>query len=275
MPDEESLIKLFRQGRKLYFNDYYHDYYYPLSGTDRMMRDLSSCVRYHVAAESREDDSTSETASPSQPEREVREAATTGTGVIISTGGKIVTNSHVVDQCQKLAVQRNGELPVPAYVLSRDSTNDLALLQSDLQTSHLDVAPINGRRSVKPGESVAVYGFPLAGMLSSAGNVVGGNITALTGPGDDIRFFQISAPIQPGNSGGPLLDEYGNVVGIVNSKLDEVKWAQATGGLPQNVNFAIKASVLTSFLEAHSADFKDTQSSDKLDLTTIAARAQK
>src|SRR4029079_10829288 len=93
---------------------------------------------------------------------------------------------------------------------------------------------------VRAGEAIAVYGFPLAGVLSSTGNVVSGNVTALTGLGDDVRYFQISAPIQPGNSGGPLMDYSGLVVGIVNAKLNDLAFAKTTGDLPQNVNFAIK-----------------------------------
>jgi S1-C subfamily serine protease len=99
------------------------------------------------------------------------------------------------------------------------------------------------RASARLGEEIVVYGFPLAGLLASSGNVTTGNITALAGLGDDIRFLQISAPVQPGNSGGPVLDRNGNIVGIVVSKLDAIKTAIATQDIPQNVNFAIKLRV--------------------------------
>ena len=68
--------------------------------------------------------------------------------------------------------------------------------------------------------------------------------------GDDVRLFQISAAVQPGNSGGPLLDGEGQVVGLVVAKLDEIATARATGSLPQNVNYAMKSSFLLGFLEA-------------------------
>ncbi len=102
---------------------------------------------------------------------------------------------------------------------------------------------------MRQGEDIVVYGFPLPGVLSSGGNVSTGNVTALTGLGDDSRFLQISAPVQPGNGGGPLLDRSGNVVGVVVSKLNALSVASATGDVPQNVNFAIKASVALAFLE--------------------------
>jgi serine protease Do len=213
-----------------------------------------------------------ETANQPQPEAG---KITSGTGVILSTMGHVLTNNHMIDGCQRLIVQRNGELPVRAHVLFNDRTNDLALLKSELQTLADEVAPISVGRSVRGGEPIAVYGFPMAGTLSTTGNVVAGNITALTGLGDDARFFQISAPVQSGNSGGPLLDQYGNVVGIVNAKLDEIAWANKTGDLPQNVNFAIKASVFSTFLDAHSTQYLKAVSLAQLDLPSITERAQK
>ncbi len=133
---------------------------------------------------------------------------------------------------------------------------------------------------MRQGEDIVAYGFPLAGVLSSGGNVVTGNITALAGLGDDSRFLQISAPVQPGNSGGPLFDRNGNVVGVVVAKLNALKIASATGDIPQNVNFAIKASVATAFLDAQRMTVSVHPSPppgytlDALPTPDIAARAQ-
>ena len=149
------------------------------------------------------------------------------------------------------------------------------LLLSDGNVPATDIASFRNGDPVRAGDSVAAYGFPLAGTLSSAGNVVSGNITALTGVGDDVRFFQISAPIQPGNSGGPLVDYSGLVVGIVNAKLNEIAWARKTGDLPQNVNFAIKENVILSFLEAHSIKYRSSAPLEKLDLPAVTDRAQR
>ena len=89
-----------------------------------------------------------------------------------------------------------------------------------------------------------------AGALASSGNTTLGNITALAGLRDDSRFIQISASVQPGNSGGPVLDEAGRLIGVIEGKLDALKVARVTGDIPQNVNFAILASTLAHFLEA-------------------------
>lgn len=76
-------------------------------------------------------------------------------------------------------------------------------------------------------------------------------MTALAGMGDDVRFIQVSAPVQSGNSGGPLLDQSGNLVGVVTAKLNALKVAMRAGDLPQNVNFAVKAAILSAFLDAN------------------------
>jgi hypothetical protein len=100
------------------------------------------------------------------------------------------------------------------------------------------------------GEAVATYGFPYAGVLSSSGNFTSGNITALSGMKDDTRFLQTSTPIQPGNSGGPLLDSSGRVVGVVVSQLDAIAIMQTDRSVPQNVNFAIQSPIVINFLSA-------------------------
>jgi S1-C subfamily serine protease len=135
----------------------------------------------------------------------------------------------------------------PAAVAARDTTNDLALLVSDLHAEASEPAAFRSGIPVRAGESIAVYGFPLPGALSANGNVVSGDVSALTGLGDDVRYFQISAPVQPGDSGGPLLDDAGLVVGMVNAELNSIAVAKITGDLPQNVNFAIKGNVTRVF----------------------------
>ncbi len=92
------------------------------------------------------------------------------------------------------------------------------------------------------------YGFPLGGALASSGVATTGTVSALAGLGDDQRVLQISAPVQPGNSGGPLLDEKGFVVGVVVSKLNAMAIAEAIGDIPQNVNFAVKGTVAKELL---------------------------
>ena len=180
-----------------------------------------------------------------------------------------MTNSHVVSECSSNDVKQAGGAAVPARVLAQDNTNDLALLKVDQVPSH--VASL--RIGIRLGEPVAAFGYPLTTVLASSGNSTLGNITALAGLGDDTRYLQISAPVQPGNSGGPLLDENGRVVGIVTSKLNALRAAAITGDLPQNVNFAIKASVLATFLESNRIEFGTGSSSAKLSAPDLADQA--
>jgi S1-C subfamily serine protease len=124
------------------------------------------------------------------------------------------------------------------------------------------------------GESIFVFGFPLSGILSASGNFTTGTITAITGLGDDTRLAQISAPVQPGNSGGPLIDKYGNIVGVIVSKLNALNIATATNDIPQNVNFAIKSAVLMNFLESNGVTAETNTKSRELPPEAIADLAK-
>jgi uncharacterized protein len=193
---------------------------------------------------------------------------TAGTGFYVSSDGRVITNSHVVESCRLINVISGGQSSV-ATVVGRDEKNDLALVATGIHP----IKAAHWRFQVRQGEDVVVYGFPLAGVLASGGNVATGNVTALAGLGNDSRFLQISAPVQPGNSGGPLFDRNGNVVGVVVSKLNAVKVAELTGDIPQNINFAIKASVVAAFLEAHRVEQDDEKAADALSTPDIADRA--
>lgn len=174
-----------------------------------------------------------------------------------------------MERCQQIRVSINGQQGT-ARVVGRDDKNDLALLATDLHPVQL----ANWRLSVRQGEDIVVYGFPLTGVLAAEGNVATGNVTALAGLGNDSRFLQISAPVQPGNSGGPLLDRNGNVVGIVVAKLNALGIASATGDIPQNVNFAIKASVAAAFLDAQGVVHTEGEVTRALSTPDISARAK-
>jgi TPR repeat protein len=161
------------------------------------------------------------------------EVTSTGTGFFVSETGHIVTNAHVVEGCQTVRASRGG----PLRKVSVDEESDLALYTTSEKTDA--IARLRGGRGARAGESVVVVGFPLSGLLSSDPIVTTGIISALSGLRNDRRTIQITAPVQPGNSGGPLLGENGSVVGVVVSKLNAVKVAAAIGDIPQNVNFAV------------------------------------
>jgi trypsin-like peptidase len=101
-----------------------------------------------------------------------------------------------------------------------------------------------------------------------------GNVTALAGLWDDSRYIQISASIQPGNSGGPVLDESGRLVGVIEGKLDALKMVRATGDIPQNVNFAIRASTVANFLEINRITYEPATNTAALPNTQVAEQAE-
>jgi S1-C subfamily serine protease len=119
-------------------------------------------------------------------------------------------------------------------------------------------------KPVRAGDVVVALGYPLSGLLASSPNVSVGNVSALAGLGDDSRYLQTSAPRQPGNSGGPLLDASGHLVGIVTGKLNAAAIQRFTGDIPQNVNFALKAEVARTFLDSKSIAYRTAPSQQQL-----------
>ena len=169
-----------------------------------------------------------------------------GTGFFITDDGYLISNYHVVKGAAKVRLQTGAGL-IDATVVKVDAANDLALLKAVGRFAPL---PIAASRTVKLGGTVATVGFPDIGLQGFAPKLAKGEIASLAGAGDDPRYFQISLPVQPGNSGGALVDARGNVVGIVAAKLDASAALAATGSLPENVNYAVKSSLLLSFLES-------------------------
>lgn len=194
----------------------------------------------------------------------------TGTGFFVAQDGSFVTNAHVVEGCSLVRVKTDDGSILDAGIVARDTANDLALLR--VTKASTKVAKL--RIGVRLGESIAAFGYPHTDILSTSGNFTLGNITALSGMDDDSRHFQISAPVQSGNSGGPLLDQSGNVVGVVMGKLNALKVAMRDGDLPQNVNFAVKSAILATFLDANRVSFQagagPTKSLDAADLADLA-----
>ena len=195
-----------------------------------------------------------------------------GTGFFISKEGRVLTNYHVVKGCKELSVQMPSGYKSAASVATKDERDDLAILATEKMTD--SVAQFRVGASPQVGEQVVIYGFPLAGILSSSGNLVTGNLSALAGLRNNPRHYQITAPVQPGNSGGSLLDESGRVIGVIVSKLDAAKFAEATGDIPQNINFAIKGSTALNFIEANGVKPQFTMKSDKLTTAQIAKKAE-
>jgi TPR repeat protein len=169
-----------------------------------------------------------------------------GTGFFITDDGYLISNNHVVKDATKVRLLTSAGL-ISAKVVKVDAANDLALLKAEGRFAPLPISP---SWTAHLGSTVATVGFPNIGLQGFAPKLTKGEISSLSGIQDDPRYFQISLPVQPGNSGGALVDEHGNVVGIVAAKLSARAALDATGSLPENVNYAVKSSLLLSFLES-------------------------
>lgn len=157
-----------------------------------------------------------------------------GSGFFITPDGCFLTNYHVIEGSNKIQVQVGDKL-YNAKIIKTDPANDIAILKTEGQFVPLSIGAANQSHI---GDDVFTIGFPAPLIQGFAPKLTKGSINAASGLQDDPRFFQISIPVQPGNSGGPLVDERGNVVGIVTSTLPPAI-ALSEGFIPQNVNYAM------------------------------------
>jgi S1-C subfamily serine protease len=189
----------------------------------------------------------------------------TGTGFFVGADGYVVTNAHVIDGCEAPEIIYGLDEPAATRIVARDAKNDLALLKVGFTTDH--VARL--RRGVKVGEELAAFGYPLFGTLSTGGNFTLGNVSALSGTLNDSRHIQMTAPIQPGNSGGPVVDRAGNLIGVVVASLKDQKNRAA-----QNANFAININTLIAFLDAHGVPYLTDTSEEPLRNVELADKVR-
>lgn len=187
----------------------------------------------------------------------------TGTGFFVNSE-RILTNDHVVRGCELIEVNDK-----PSRLIARDGRTDLAVLGVTTKSSNF--IQISGSR-VSVGDAVAVAGFPLQSILSGF-NLTTGIVSSLTGIDGDSRVVQITAPVQPGNSGGPAIDSKGNLLGVIVSGLG-AGFAAKQGVLPQNVNFAISANTAKAFLDANQITYKMATSDKDLNPRQIAEMAK-
>ncbi|HEX6997792.1 MAG TPA: serine protease [Gammaproteobacteria bacterium] len=196
-----------------------------------------------------------------------------GTGFLVSDAGHVLTNQHVIDGCTRLTFQIRGDVAVEAALLAVNDAVDLALLKTPLTGAP---ATFRGGASARLGDEVVVFGFPLLGDLSSQGNLTYGIVSALSGLDDDLSRIQITAPIQPGNSGGPVMDRAGLVIGVVVEQANEEYFRRERGSIPQNVNFAIRDSLARSFLDTNNVPYAVARPDDSpLAIADIAEQAQR
>ncbi len=182
--------------------------------------------------------------------------SSSGTGFFLSKD-IIATNYHVVADAKDIKISYN-QKQYDAKLLIKDAINDLALLQIQFDDNELErkmfleqisPLPVGEVNQVKEGDKVFTIGFPLIQELGKTPRVSEGIINSIYGINDDPRMFQISIPVQPGNSGGPMFNHNGEVIGIITSTINNAYLIINKGAFPQNVNFSVKINYLFNLLE--------------------------
>jgi S1-C subfamily serine protease len=224
---------------------------------------------------------------PAQVSEQETQKAGTGSGFFVSKLGHVITNAHVIKGCKKLTVGDASNKQVPAEVVNTDSGNDLALLKlsslemasaeskSLIQKLSIAVVPIASKgllrsEDVKLGEKILVAGYPFGDAFSNSIKVTTGVVSSTRGVGDDSGQFQLDAAVQPGNSGGPIYDSSGNIVGVVISQLNK----KTFGSLVENVNFGVKASTVRQFLISSGLNSRKSTQTDHKSTEQLAEIAQ-
>ena len=179
---------------------------------------------------------------------ELKKPASTGTGWMTGQG-VVVTNWHVIEGRQKIELQFQDGHRAPAKVHARDTRNDVALLLPVASGHDTPGIPL-ASEGPSMGDTVFTIGFPAPSMMGQQPKLTSGVVSAVTGAEDDPRFIQMSVAVQPGNSGGPLLNSRGEAVGMVTSKLDPAYALKHGGFLPENVGYAIKIDYLRPLLRS-------------------------
>jgi len=176
------------------------------------------------------------------PRARAGRAIGTGSAFAVSANGLAVTNAHVVQGCSAVV----DEAGRPIRVIAADRRRDLAIIDAGRRFD--SVVRFRQQAAVDLGETVLVFGYPYGQALGTGLNVTNGIVTGLAGPGGDASRFQMNAAVQPGNSGGPAVDDAGQLLGVAVGRLNDLAVLRATGSLPQGVNFAIRAVEVERFL---------------------------
>ena len=214
---------------------------------------------------------------PSRPQKSQPSIADTekkvngsGTGFIITRDGYILTCHHVIKDANAIKIAVGGNV-YPAKLIRDDPHNDLALLK--IKGTFPAIA-FSSKRSAKMGQEVFTIGFPNPNLQGISAKFTKGTINSLTGFRDDLRLYQISVPVQPGNSGGALLDNYGNILGVIVAMLDAKTTFKISGSLPQNVNYAIKGIYAQAMLDTL-PEIADKLPSPSMDKSNAVDRVKK
>lgn len=169
----------------------------------------------------------------------------TGTAFAVYNPQTLITAHHVIEGADSVSVTCHSGGSGKAEVIKVDPSNDLALLKIDFSTSgFLSVGDVD----LKVGQKVFTLGYPVPEILGANVKYSEGVVSSLSGLMGAASLLQITTPIQPGNSGGPLLNEQGELVGIITSTAAVSAFMRYTGTLPQSVNWAVKSGYMKPLL---------------------------
>jgi hypothetical protein len=168
-----------------------------------------------------------------------------GSGFYINNKGYALTNNHVVDICKQMVAVVDGR-EILFRVLNTDKTNDVAIIKTNQRSPNF--IKIN-EEGAKLGEDIIAVGYPLSGRLSDSVKITRGIVSALSGMNNNSGQIQIDAALQPGNSGGPVINESGELIGIASAGLNKLLMAKEAKYIPENVNFAVSSSIVTNILK--------------------------
>jgi S1-C subfamily serine protease len=185
---------------------------------------------------------------PPAPKASTKSPTVRGTCFAIARSGHLLTAEHVVRDVSELTVQFPGGPVVAAKVASSNAADDVAILKVDIETP--DYLPLSKTSALAhPGTKVFTFGFPVVDLLGAEPKFTDGSVSALSGRDGDPRLMQMTIPIQPGNSGGPVVTETGFVIGIVTSTAAALPFLRGTGTLPQGINWAVKADAALAMIK--------------------------
>jgi len=175
------------------------------------------------------------------------DVASFGTGFAVTGNGLIMTAYHVIKNSNVVSVHLANGIKKEGKVINVSEKLDLAVLKIDSNTPNY-LTLKSSKSKIAAGDRVFTFGFPVVTVLGSEPKYTDGAISSLSGVSGDITFLQITVPVQPGNSGGPLVSEKGEVVGIITASAAIVPFIKVSGTLPQNVNWAVNADFATPLL---------------------------
>jgi len=193
-----------------------------------------------------------------------KKAVNTGTAFYINKKGQMMTAAHVLRDCLVLEAQKDG-VTVPVKLSASSNLLDLAVVDSGKPTDR--ALPLRIGQTITLGEGVTNVGYPLQGLLADSPNLTRGNVSARAGMKGSVGLFQFSAPIQPGSSGGPVVSDGGELLGVTVSSLNAAALIK-DGLLPQNVNFALEAKYAAMFLRDSHVDFAEVKPKANGTMTT-------